>query len=397
MNILFLGALYSQDKIKEYMKNSKFGLQYAAQNLQESIIEGILENNVSVEVVSKPILSTFPHGFRRIIIKDCDFLYKGNVLGKSLGFLNIPFLNSPSDKKYLSIIDKWYEKHNNEKNKSIWVYSLSKKLMHIAVLAKKKYPDIIIVQIVPDLPRFCGCNIYYKKLGIQNKNIKNIYRLIQRFDRYVLLCENMAEDLGIKHKRYTVVEGIFSPERNDSEVEKESKKVILYTGNLDARYGIVELLNAFARIKDPEYRLWIRGNGSTENLIRQYMATDNRIVLIPQLSKNDLFNLEKKASLLVNPVSYKQEFTNYFFPSKTMDYMASGTPTMMHPLSCLPLEYKKYLYFFSGDSPEQMSKDIIDFFSLNNLDRMFRGRKAAEFIIANKIPKKQVKKIIDLL
>lgn len=158
----------------------------------------------------------------------------------------------------------------------------------------------------------------------------------------------------------------------------------------------MDLIKAFSLIKDQDLRLWIRGSGSTESKIREFILKDERISLIPQLSKKELLELEHKASLLVNPVSPRQEFTNYFFPSKTMDYLASGTPTMMHPLSCLPYEYKKYLYFFSGETPEQMAGDLMKFFSSPSGERALKGASASLFIQEEKTSKKQVKKILEL-
>ena len=178
---------------------------------------------------------------------------------------------------------------------------------------------------------------------------------------------------------------------------KNVNKTILYTGNLDKRYGIIDLLDAFQLIKDDDYRLWIRGNGNTEIEIKERMKQDKRISLIPQLSKNALLRLEREASLLVNPVSYREEFTKFFFPSKTMDYLASGTPTMMHKLACLPNEYLEYLYLFKNDTPTQMATDIQQFFTSDLTTRIEKGRKASRFIRTKKTAKIQVKKILDIL
>ena len=395
MNILFLGALYSQDKIDEYRSNSKSGLQFAAQNLQESLIEGAIENGAHIEVVAKPVLSTFPHGYRKLRVRGCDYIFKNEKIGKSLGYINIPFLNKPTFSQYNVLLEDWYKK--NEGEKSIWVYSLTKQFMQVAVNFKNNHHDVKLVLIVPDLLRFCGCNKYYRMIGFQQKNITIVQKLCQCFDRYVLLCESMAKDLGIEEKVYTIMEGIFTSDEDDCVFGKNANNTILYTGNLDKRYGIIDLLDAFQLIKDDDYRLWIRGNGNTEIEIKERMKKDKRISLIPQLSKIELLRLEREASLLVNPVSYREEFTKFFFPSKTMDYLASGTPTMMHKLACLPHDYLEYLYFFENDTPTQMATDIQQFFTSDFTTRTEKGRKASRFIRTKKTAKIQVKKILDIL
>lgn len=394
MNVLFLCSLYSQSQIDIYRENSKCGLQFAAQNLQESIIEGAIANDISITVLSQPILSTYPLGYKKIKVQDSDFIFRGINIGKSLGFCNLPFLNIPPISTLMRYIKEWYNSHVGEK--VLWVYSLNPLLMKAAIDAKSHYHDIEIKLIVPDLIRFCGFNKYYKYLGLQKRRINKVNKLSKQFDKYVLLCENMAIDLGITRKKYVVMEGIFSPENVDEVVQKKSNKTILYTGNLDSRYGVIDLINAFELIQDDNYRLMIRGNGSTESIIKEYISKDNRISLIPPLSKADLIRLEMSATLLVNPVSPTQDFTNYFFPSKTMDYLASGTPTIMFPLTCIPKEYKKHLYFFTGDTPEDMANDMVRLCETRADILETRGKEAAKFIHQNKLSKQQVKKIIDL-
>lgn len=393
--MLFLGLMYSQDKIVEYKKKCKRGLQFAAQNLQESIIEGLFANGVEVTTIVKPVLSTFPMGYKYPYVRGCDFIFKGKNIGHSIGYFNLPVFNRPSKSEYQKLIEEWYNKSGNEK--VIFVYALEARLMRIAVETKNKYPDITIVQIVPDLPRFMGCNKYYKKLGLKERDERTIYNLVSKFDRYVLLCKNMADDLRVDKNKSVVMEGIFSPEGSVGTTIKELQRVILYTGNLDARYGIINLLDAFSLIKDENFRLWIRGNGATETIVRERMTKDSRISLIPQLSKSELLALERKATILVNPVSSKQEFTRFFFPSKTMDYLASGTPTLMFELECLPEEYKPHLFFFKDDTPEQMAKDLHKYCSLSETELKEKGDNAARFIMENKLSKMQVKKILDII
>ena len=393
MNILFLGALYSQDKIDEYKNNSKSGLQFAAQNLQESLIEGLLYNNVSVTILSKPSLSTYPKGYCKLKIPECPFIFRSMNMGKSMGFINLPLFNNPSIKRYLKEIDIWYKSHRGEKE--IWVYSLNRHFMEIALVAKKRYPDIHILQIVPDLPRFMGHNRYYQMLGLYRRDSGLIYNYIKKFDMFVLLCKNMADDLGIANKAYIVIEGIFSPVDNIREVERSKNKIILYTGNMDSRYGIPELLKAFSLIADHKYHLWLRGNGDTEKTVKEMMKSNSRIKLIPPMSKSALLELQKSVTVLVNPVSPSQEFSKYFFPSKTMDYLASGTPTLMFKLDCLPSDYEEHLYFFKDNSPIEMANTIIDICERGENELSAKGDKAKRFILNNKLAKNQVRKILD--
>lgn len=395
MNMLFLGCLYSEHLKATYKLMSKRGYQFAAQNLQESLIEGFIQNGVNISVLTIPSLSTFPRSYKRPIVCNDHYYFRGQRLGKTIGYINMP-LNRVFFKGSEEFIKQWYE--NSGKDKFVFVYGMHKKIMQIALAAKKKYPDITLSIIVPDLPKYFGWNKYLKFLKQDIRAIKELNELIYGFQRVVVLSKYMLDDLNLNSGcRTTVMEGIFTPETDLPIVDKEFAKTILYTGNISKRYGIEQLLDAFKLIDDSNYRLWIRGNGDMFDIIKEHMSKDKRIVYFEPMSKRDLLVLQKKATILVNPVSDKQEFTKYFFPSKTMDYLASGTPTIMYPLKCLPEEYNNHLMFFKGISNTEMARDLMNACSLDSEALKAMGINAQCFILAEKNSKVQVRKIVELL
>lgn len=396
-DILFLSCAYSDNQKDLFQKESKRGYQFAAQNLQESIIEGLINNGVKTEVLSIPSLSTYPLGCNLPYVKDADFILNGQKLGKSLGFLNIPFIRNLYPSRCNTFIDKW-NKQNISKSKWILVYGLHANLLKIAVKAKLRNPNLKICVIIPDLPENMGYNKYLKALGMQKKYIDYVNKTVSLFDAFIPLAAPMMEKLGIEQKPYIVMEGIFSDVSEPTTVEKDNYKVILYTGNLNKRYGIISLLDAFQLLQDAQdYRLWIRGNGDAMNEVLLRSNTDDRIKYWDSMSKTDLIKLQKKATLLVNCVPPSMSFTRYFFPSKTMDYLASGTPTIMHKLDCLPKEYFDHLYFFEGESVDSMAKSIRMICEKSKEERFDFGKKASEFIYVEKNSTKQTAKIINFL
>ena len=124
---------------------------------------------------------------------------------------------------------------------------------------------------------------------------------------------------------------------------------------------------------------------------------DNRIVYKGLLPKKDIIRLQQEATLLVNPRHSNEEFTMYSFPSKTMEYMASGTPVVMAPLKCLPKEYDKYLFFFEDESVEGMALTMKSICEKMPEELERKGALAAHFIRTEKNSKVQVNKILELL
>lgn len=393
MDVLFLCCAYSEVQKPLFMKASRRGYQFAAQNLQEALIDGFLKNDINLRVLSIPSLSIYPRGCNLFHVKDEVFLYKDKHIGVSVGYFNLPYIRGLCKKKVQEELESWYI--NSGERKVIFVYALLSFQMSIAINFKKTHPDVKLSIIVPDLPRFMGYNKWLKKLGCQKRDIIKIYDLVKDFDSFVFLAEPMKDDLQVGDKKYTVVEGIYTNDNDNVSVTKDKNKVILYTGNIGRRYGIHLLLDAFGLIKDPNYRLWIRGNGDNTTILEK-IRNDNRIRYIGPLSRGELVELQKKATLLVNPVSPDQEFTRFFFPSKTLDYLASGTPTLMFDLECLPKDYHAFIYFFSNTNVDSMAETMRSLCEKDQKELDSFGFKASEFVKQEKNSFKQVAKIKEL-
>ena len=80
-----------------------------------------------------------------------------------------------------------------------------------------------------------------------------------------------------------------------------------------------------------------------------------------------------------------------------MEYLASGTPTLMSKLPCLPKEYEPYIYFFDDESVEGMKNKIIEICEKSQEELNEFGEKAAKFIHTQKNEIAQTKRIIEFI
>ena len=216
-------------------------------------------------------------------------------------------------------------------------------------------------------------------------------------DGYVLLAPAMRERLPMEGKPWIQVEGIYNPEDDKESVEKTEEKVVLYTGNLGRRYGLPELLEAFHRIENNEYRLWICGTGDGLDDVKRYEALDSRISYLGTFPRAEVIKLQKKATLLINPRHSADAYTIYSFPSKTMEYMASGTPTLMSRLKSIPQEYDGHLYYFEDESIDGFSRRIVEICEKSSDELKGYGDCASQFIMQYKTPQPQVEKILSFM
>ena len=397
LKLLFLGRLYSESQKQEFFVNSKKGYQFAAQFFQEALLDGFIINGIRPYVLTEPPLSTFPFGYKKPCVKTVDFMFQNQVLGTSVGFLNLPFIKSISALKLRKEATKWCSLQSEKKY--VLVYGLYPPLMALAIRIKQQFGNVKIGVVVPDLHQFMGCNKFYKRLGLQQKDIAAINRMIPCFDCYVVLTEGMLKVMGVEKKPHVIVEGIYSNQNKDSSyiLQNKGEKIILYTGGLFIRYGVKDLIEAFMKIEEDTYKLWLCGTGDAVDYIRKSSMMDNRIVYKGLLPKKDIIRLQQEATLLVNPRHSNEEFTMYSFPSKTMEYMASGTPVVMAPLKCLPKEYDKYLFFFEDESVEGMAKTLKTICEMDSDELRNKGSLASQFVRNQKNAKCQSNKIVNLL
>ncbi len=395
MNILFIGGIYSEHLILKFSKNCRRGYQFAAQAFQESLIRGLLDNGASTYVLSFPSVPTFPFGYRSPFIKSDDFFFSSQSMGKTIGRINLPILKCEIG--YKAQIDQWFLETKGEKY--VIIYSLQAKFLKIAEYIKLEYPKSDISVVVADIPQFMAWNKYYELFGIKKRDINIIYKNLEYVDRYILLSKCMASKLPIGKKPWMVLEGIYNPTVKDTDltIAKDSTRAILYTGNIDRRYGIMDLVYAFIMIPNKKISLWICGFGDSESEIREFEKKDRRIKFFGSVSREKTLQLQKQASLLINPRHSTEEFTMYSFPSKTMEYLASGTPTLMCKLQCIPSEYEEHLFFIKDETLEGYKEAILDVLHRPDSELETFGDNAKRFILESKNPRIQVHKIINLM
>lgn len=396
-NILFLCCAYSETQQASFLKESKRGYQYAAQNFQFSLIDGFLKNpSATLNVLSIPSLSTYPKGCGIVKVKDCPFVFEDKIIGESYGFFNIPFFNHKYQSRVDKYIDGWYAASSD--TKTIIVYAMLKQQMLYAVEAKRRHPDIRLCLIIPDLPMYMACNKYYKLLGMQKHDMKVIESLLHLFDYYVVLAEPMVNKLRIQDKPHAVIEGIYSEMKSSSEKNpKFAKKTIMYAGGIVSRYGVFDLIEAFHRIKNEEVRLLLCGPCPEMEKLNDYLNSDKRIEYRGLVSTTEVRRLQKQVTLLVNPRHSTEDFTKYSFPSKTLEYMASGTPVLMSNLPSMPNEYKGYLYLFDDETIDGMRSRIEEVLSFDIHLLSIKGGQAKDYILKFKNSRSQTRKIIDLI
>lgn len=403
--IALLFGIFSPASYGDIINNSKGGVQNAADALQKSFLEGLGRYSNQIEILNLPYVGSFPRFYKKISLESRIFEYNtkyGKVIkGKDIGFCNIVGIKNLFRYKAAKQALKQFCERNKGK-KYVVVYAIHSPFLKACVEVKRKFDkELRIVQIVPDLPEFMNDRVSMVKKFFSSQNHKLLNSLYAYVDGYVLLSKYMTERLPIADKPWIVIEGIACDESKSGKISADEKlkydKFILYTGTLARRYGVVNLVEAFTKTTNEQYKLVICGSGETSGEIKEIAKIDKRIVFRGFVERKEAVSLQKKASLLINPRTPEGEFTKYSFPSKTMEYMLSGTPCILYRLPGIPQEYFDYCYTVDELGIEALSRRLSEIMSLSDDELRLKGSKAKEFISCNKNPIVQTDKLIELL
>lgn len=387
--MIFLGCLFDRQKEQNILNNSKISLPNSTNVFQWNIIEGILKNNQNLSIINVLPIGVFPKYYKKLFLKTRQWKYK-NVQCKEIGCLNIPLI------KQYQRFKRCRKELQNSNDKDILIYSTYEPFLKAIYKLPKEYHTTLIV---PDLPEFFDLSKTSTIRKIARKiNNKKITKYLKRIDKYILLTEQMKEKLPIDKKPYVVIEGICNDDNLLlTKTKKSEKQILLYAGSYRLSNGLENLIKAFTKINNKNIELWTCGKGEATELIQKYASKDERIKDLGYRTHDEIIKFEQQSTLLINPRQNTEEYTKYSFPSKTMEYLASGTPVLMYKLDGIPKEYDNYIYYIEGNTIKDLANAINNILSKPKEELDEFGKKAQKWILKNKNSKSQTEKILKMI
>lgn len=393
---LFIGAIGDHEITTELnRKRCNISTGY---NVQRKMIDGLEKQNYYSDTISA--YASPPEWWKNLFINYKIRNRNSKVTDVAVKFINIPLLDKLIKGKEISKYAKEWVKGQDAPY--IFIYALCSHLIKGAVHAKRKNPCCKIISIVPDLPEYMSNsqNKIYRFLKAIDRIVINHY--LKEIDGFVLFAEPMKEKLDIAHKPFVVVEGIMKDIDKESYIKSISerknsiKKIIMISGNLDKEEGIGVLLNAFEQIPNNDYSLWITGSGNYIEKIKEHEKRDARIKYYGYIdSYHDFLSLQQKATLFVLMVSKEHPKSAYYFPSKIMEYLATGGQVACFKLRGIPDEYDNYLEYFP-ENIDGVVKKIIELCEMEPEVIYQRALERYEFL-KTKSPEMQMNKVVSLI
>ncbi len=390
-NILYLSALASEKRINLEHKKSGKNPGFAVQKFSRLLVKGILENNVKVLALSNP-----PYIGRKGKYVHCERETENIITYKYLPYINIPLLKHISLFLYAFFyVLFWGLKKRDNKAIICDVLAIS---ICMGALFASKINRILSVAVVTDLYGLMQNNDKKSFLVRMASKLNAWYS--SAFDKYILLTEQMNEIVNPKNRPHMVMEALCDStlvQNNYLTVEKSHPRTIIYAGGINEIYGLKMLAEGFLKADVKDVKLVYYGHGPYVEEFKKLCKLHSNLEYRGIAPNEVVVDEELKASLLVNPRFTTEAFTKYSFPSKNMEYMASGTPLLTTNLPGMPKEYHNYVFLFKEETVEGYADTIRKILSKPESELISFGLKAKKFVLENKNNIVQGKRIIEFL
>jgi glycosyltransferase involved in cell wall biosynthesis len=391
ISVLYLSALASERRITiEYNRTGK-NPGFAVQKFSRLLVKGLQDNDIDVYAISNP-----PNlAGRKRIVRSVNEIEDG-VRYKYVPYLNLPIIKHICLFIYVFIYVLFWG-IRDRRNKTIVCDVLSVSICMGALLASK-INGVQSIAVVTDIyGMMVGSN---KTSFISRLAAKLNSRYVSQFDKYVLLTEQMNDVVNPKCRPHIVMEALCDStllQETHGHISKSHPRTVIYAGGIYEKYGLKMLAEGFIMANVPDAKLVYYGEGSYVEEYKALCEEHPNLEYRGVAPNEEILYEEQKATLLVNPRFTTEEFTKYSFPSKNMEYMASGTPLLTTKLSGMPKEYYPYVFLFEEETVEGYADAISNALTHSESELFELGLSAKEFVLMNKNNVEQGKRICGLI
>ncbi len=382
MHIIYAVTTCSDKVYRQLFDHVKIKPAFQSQKYHRLLIEGLAQG-ARVDVVANPPVN------RSVLDKEFVSLPRETEGGACYRY--IPAIRNPLLKAAFVGFGTFFKTLFLIRRDSAVIVDGLNRVTALSALLAARLRGCPCIGIVTDLPDMLGG-------GRLSKGLANF--VIRHCTGYVLLTQAMNDCLNQAGKPYVILEGhadITMAEKIPSLEKKTSPRVCFYAGGVSKQYGLGNLVEGFRNASLPNAQLHIYGPGDYVEELQQIAREDSRIFYGGMLLNAQIVEKEMEATLLVNPRPTDEEYVKYSFPSKTMEYMASGTPVLTTVLPGMPREYHPYVYLLEDESAQGIGKKLQEVLCASDEELFRKGSEARSFILNEKNNVIQAKKILDLL
>lgn len=364
MRIIYFTSSMIPDDFNKLVLSSRIAPNPSNQNFHRKLIRALALYN-DVEVISNrpSATQTNPNNKFKNEIK-ADGLINYNYIG---------FINSRIFKPITFGANTATNLHRLFRKKQdtvILVDSLNYSLVH-AAQAQGLLRKIPVIGVFTDNPQNLS--------SVNKRYLRRITKTFPNYDMYLTLTDGLNDMANINKKPSYIFPGLVeAPKFISSESDGNT---FFFGGAIYRRYGIESLIEAFSSLPG-DYNLLIAGQGPDINMVRKASLRDPRIIYLGVLSSQKTLRYEKTAIANVNPRPYDQQLDKYSVPSKLLEYMVSGNPTISTINDTLTKVFPTEVIWAGKGEKEALLEAMIKVTEMSIEKRKTIGKNASDAVLS---------------
>lgn len=322
--ILFLSHIYPPN-IKEHLPNLKEGdmFQKTNANFELNFISALIKHNdIEITLVNQMFLKP-----TNLCVNEFNF----EIENEKIKGINI---KQNFSKKTLNRTKDLYTFYKNNDNIFCSVDAIIFSTYHDAKMFKKILPGFNKkCLLLPDLPNFNVAKTSFKNSVFRKLLSFTFYKNLKHINYFFPITKTMKDKIpNAKNKKFYFYDGVYEEAFDQMSILKRGN-FIFYGGSLNIKYGILDLLNGYLNSQaKSKYELRVAGGGNELNNLK----SNYNDIFLGLVKKEDCLKLEAQASLLVVPENGDEKYAKYSFHSKILEYLCSGTPTLLFYYDGIP-------------------------------------------------------------
>lgn len=351
--IVYLGYVITPEEA-----NRTSGASVAGNKMQWNVIKNLASmKDVEITCITITPLATYPREKKIFQKYEKTELFPG-VISYRISYCNLPIV-----KQLWQIISmyKMVKKIIRETEAdTLFCFNLFPQIGVPMRWMKKIDSELDTVCLLADLP--IDDNVNRKGASAYLRSIfeKSTWKSMRACDRYIVLNKHVIEKY-LPQKPYLVIDGGVDEmdiKRYSTPVLKSGERNILFCGALTEYNGILNLIKAMDILTEENIVLDIYGGGYLEEVVRNAALKNPKIRFYGRVPNEVVMQKQREAWLLINPRVINDPIAQVTFPSKTFEYLLSGTPVLSTRLNGYTNEYDGIMIYLEDDSAEKIALAI---------------------------------------
>jgi len=332
-SIFWCGSILNHAGLKRYKGEAPSATQWS-----RGLIGGINQQDIDVKLFAPIWDSLFPKGKLFPVNKKYLDDHYNQI---PVHYINAPLLRTKSVATALTYrILKYIKTYGAPL--AIFNYNTYPHYCKAIKAVKRKYPDIIWVNLVLDLDDPLNDNW----LAFKNDVLGS--------DGCVFLSWWGYENAPIKHKIH--LDSGWNG--NLPKHEDNGENVFIYAGKLSDVGGIATIIEAIKHYPQQDVYFDFYGKGHHAGL-EELASKDNRVRIRGFVSDEELDKACSHAKVFLSPRDLNFQGTRMVFPSKNLFYLTYRKPIISQMLPGLSPEYEKIMLTPPGDDPKSWSETML--------------------------------------